>query len=204
MLKLSSTATAERHLKAFQTFNRQRGKRMTAFILNNLMKFTVPLALFVWSLFQPSIAGYVYITLAAIFVGYLFFTDIAGRPKPDSLLWRPEEARVIRDYHLALRFPSGARDFSCFLNGIRWSGLIWIPWMLWNHLWIPAGFLAAIFICTSSMSVRLDPFFFLGDAARRGQVQFAAELQILQTVYEKMNESKGRVDAPHGSDEAGG
>jgi hypothetical protein len=186
---------------------------MIAFILSNVMKFAVPMALFVWSIFQPAIASYVFVSLVAIFVGYLFFDDIANRPKPDPGVWTPAEATVIRNYHLALRFPLGARDFSCYLNGIRLSSFIWVPWMLWNHLWIPASFLVINFVITLSIAVRLDPFFFLSDAVCRGQMQFAEELAILQTVQEKLNERarsqqppptypEGRADAPSGSAES--
>ncbi len=171
---------------------------MWAILISSLMKFAVPLGLFVWSLFQPTIASYVFVGLAALFVGYIFFIDITNRPKPDPLLWTPDEIKVLRDYHLALKFSFGAKDFSCYLNGIRWSSLIWVPWLLWNHLWIPAGFLVVNFFVTASLSVRLDPFFFLSDAVRRGQYRFAKELSLLQQVQEKLNyelSSKQPVEA---------
>ena len=131
-------------------------------------------------------ASYAFVGLAAIFVAHLFFIDITGKPKPDPSIWTSDEIRVLRKYHLAIRFPFGARDFSCYLNGIRWSSLIWVPWLLWNHLWIPGAFLVVNFFVTGSLSVRLDPFFFLSDAVRKGQHQFAGELSILQKVQEKL------------------
>lgn len=171
---------------------------MWAILISSLMKFAVPLGLLVWSLFQPTIASYVFVGLAALFVGYIFFIDIANRPNPDPLLWTPDEIKVLQDYHLALRFSFGAKDFSCYLNGIRWSSLIWVPWLLWNHLWIPAGFLVVNFFVTASLSVRLDPFFFLSDAVRRGQYRFSKEFSLLQQVQEKLNyglSSKQPVEA---------
>lgn len=159
---------------------------MNKILISNLMKFAVPLGFFVWSLFQPTIAGYVFVGLAAIFVAYLFFIDIIGKPNPAPSTWTSDEIEIIRKYHLAIRFPFGAKDFSCYLNGIRLSSLIWVPWLLWNHLWIPAGFLAVNFFLTMSLSVRLDPFYFLSDAVNSGQYQFAGELAALQEVKEKM------------------
>ncbi len=161
---------------------------MWAILISNLMKFAVPLGLFVWSLFHPTIASYVFVGLAAIFEVYLFFIDITGKPKPDPSTWTRDEIQVLRKYHLAIRFPFGAKDFSCYLNGIRWSSLIWVPWLLWNHLWIPASFLVVNFLVTTSLSVRLDPIFFLSDAVRRGKHQLAGELSILQKVQEKSND----------------
>jgi len=119
---------------------------MWAILISSLMKFAVPLGLFVWSLLQPTIASYVFVGLAALFVGYIFFIDIANRPKPDPLLWTPGEIKALQDYHLALRFSFGAKDFSCYLNGIRLSSLIWVTWLLWNHFWIPAGLLVVFFL----------------------------------------------------------
>ena len=157
-------------------------------LISNLMKFGVPLGLFVWSLFHPKIASYVFVGLAAIFVAYLFFIDITGKPIPDSSIWTRDEIQALRKYHLAIKFPFVSKDFSCYLNGIRWSSFIWAPWLLWNRLWIPAVFLVVNFFVTASLSVRLDPFFFLSDAVRKGQHQFAGELSLLQKVQEKLND----------------
>jgi hypothetical protein len=152
------------------------------------MKFAVPLGLFVWSLFHPAIASYIFVGLAALFEAYLFFIDITGKPKPNTSIWTRDEIQVLRKYHLAIRFPFGVNYFSCYLNGIRWSSFIWVPWLLWNHLWIPVSFLAVNFFVTASLSVRLDPFFFLSDAVRKGHYQLAGELSILQKVQEKLND----------------
>ena len=158
------------------------------FVLNNLIKFAFPLVMFLWSLFHTTVASYAFVVLAGLFVAYLFFMDKGTRPEPDPELWTPDEIKVIREYHLALRFPFGARDFSCHLNGIRWSSLIWIPWMLWHRLWVPAGFLAVNFLATASLSVRLDPFFFLSHAVNSGHSHVAHELATLQGVNDKLNE----------------
>jgi len=161
---------------------------MVALLISNLMKFALPLGLFVWSLFSPATAGYAFIGITALFVAYLFFIDIIGKPKsPDPSIWDPEEIETLKKYHLAIKYPFGAKDFSCYLNGIRWSSIIWIPWLLWNHLWIPAVFLAVNFFLTASISVRLDPFFFLSEAVNSGHYQLAGELETLQGIQEKMH-----------------
>ena len=190
---------------------------MLVLFLSNLMRLLVPLGLFVWSLFQPAVAGYVFMVLAAALAGYLFFADIASRLNiaicgsgscaygflPGlSSIWTANEIKILRRYHLALRFPSGANMFSCCLNGIRLSALLWVPWLLWNSLWIPAGFFVLYSLLTASLSVRLDPFFFLSDAVRRGKYQFAGELATLQRVQNRLREelSSARAD-PVNNDE---
>ncbi len=99
-------------------------------ILSKLLYWSVPLGLFVWSLFSPTIATYLFLTAAAIFEGYLFFIDGANKPKPAPSRWSQEEIYVIRKYHIALSYPFGARDMSIVLNGFRWSALLWVPWVV--------------------------------------------------------------------------
>ncbi len=67
-------------------------------ILSKLLYWSVPLGLFVWSLFSPTIATYLFLTAAAIFEEYLFFIDGANKPKPDPSRWSQEEIYVIRKY----------------------------------------------------------------------------------------------------------
>jgi hypothetical protein len=155
-------------------------------ILNNLVKFAVPIGMFIWSLFQPTIAGYSYVAISTIFSAYLFFIDIAGKPQPDPLLLSPNEIRVLKLYHLAIRFPYASRDLSCCLNGIRLSSFVWVPWLLYDGLWIPAVFFIAYFFVTASLSVRLDPFFFFGDAISHGKKQYCYEFMLLKNVTEKL------------------
>ena len=89
-------------------------------ILFKLLYWSVPLGLFVWSLFSPTVATYLFLAAAAIFEGYLFFIDGASKPKPDTSRWSQKEIYIIRKYHIALRYPFGARDMSVVLNGFRW------------------------------------------------------------------------------------
>ena len=160
---------------------------MWAILISSLIKFAMPLGFLVWSFFQPAIASYVFIGFTVIFIAYLFFIDITDKPRPDSLIWTSEEIRILRTYHLAIRCPFASKDASCYLNGIRLSAFIWVPWLLWNQLWIPAVFLVVNFFITTSLSFRLDPFFFLSEAIRGGNLQLVSEFSILQQVQKKLN-----------------
>ena len=46
------------------------------------------------------------------------------------------------------------------------------------------------FFITADVSVRLDPFFFLGQAVQSGQRQFVYELSMLQRVAERLNKKE--------------
>jgi hypothetical protein len=142
--------------------------------------------MFIWALFMPQIAGYSYIAIYALFAGYLLLID-KFKPNPDPEKWTSEEIETIRKYHLALKFSFGAKDMSVFLNGFRWASILWIILFLINQMWFAAAFLVFAFFITADISVRLDPFFFLGQAVQSGQMQFSYELSMLQEVAEKLD-----------------
>lgn len=162
---------------------------MVGIIISNIQKFFIPLGLFVWGLFMPRAAGYTYIAIYGLFEGYLFLID-KMKPNPDPEKWSAEEIKLIKKYHLALRFSFGAKDMSVYLNGFRWASILWVILFLFNQMWLPALFLVVSFFITASISVRLDPIFFLSDAVSRGQMQFTTELNLLQQVIEKMHSEK--------------
>lgn len=158
-------------------------------ILIKLIYWSVPLGLFIWSIFNPTTAAYSFIAIAAVFEGYLYFLDIFTKPSPDPVRWDVEEIESIKKYHVALRFPFGAREMSNILNGFRFVAFLWVPWLLWNQMWLLAVILSLNFLFTGSLAVRLDPFYFLSDAVNKGKYQFAAELSQLEEVAEKLRGS---------------
>ena len=169
---------------------------MWTIIISNLISGFIPFSIFVWSIFMTHAGGYTYLGLYVLFTAYLFIID-SIKPKPDPLVWTSEEIDVLREYHIALRSPFGAKDMSCHLNKFRIIGLFLLaPWTLWNHMWIVGAILVLFFFISSPISVRLDPFFFLGDAVAKGKTQFANELAILQQVSEKLKEKTFKEQHP--------
>jgi hypothetical protein len=165
---------------------------MEVFTMRKLLAITtrrfIPLCLFIWAIFKPRAGSYTFIGLYVAFQAYLFFID-SRKPNPDPSKWSIDEIEIIRKYHLALRFPFGAKTMSCQLNGFRWIGLLFLtPWLLWNHMWIGAAVVVISFFITGSIAVRLDPFFFMGDAVNHGHMQFASELALLNQVSERLRE----------------
>jgi hypothetical protein len=135
---------------------------------------------------MPKVGSYTFIGLYIAFQAYLFFIN-SSKPNPDPSKWSIDEIEIIQKYHLALRFPSGANIMSTQLNGFRLIGLFFFtPWFLWNHMWVAAAVAVISFFIAGSMSVRLDPFFFLSDAVNHGKMQFASELALLKEVSERL------------------
>ena len=165
---------------------------MFAFVISNVLKFFVPIALFIWSLFMPLFGTYAYIAIYFLFTVYLVLVDNL-RPTPDPEKWTPSETQIIRKYHLALKFSFGSRDMSVFLNGFRWSGILFIVLSVYHQLWFAAAFIIIAFFFTADISVRLDPFFFLSQAAQSGNKQIASELFLLQQVSNKLTKIKDQT-----------
>jgi len=162
---------------------------MAAILLSNIVKFFVPLGLLIWAIFAPSLARYFYLTIYSLLVGYLFILDRV-KPNPDPQKWSSEEINIINKYHVALKFPFGAKDMSAHLNGFRWSGILWLFLFLLNQMWLSAAFVVVAFFVTASISVRLDPFFFLGQSVKSGNKTLSHELFLLQQVANKLNNFK--------------
>lgn len=159
---------------------------MFALIMSNVFKFFVPLGIFIWSLFMPIVGTYAYIAIYALFAAYLVLIDTL-RPTPDPEKWTLSEIQIIRKYHLALKFSFGSKDLSVFLNGFRWTGVLFAILSIYHQMWFAVGFIVIAFFFTASISVRLDPFFFLSQAAQSGNKQLADELFLLQQVSSKLN-----------------
>ena len=156
-------------------------------IINNLIKGFIPLCLFIWAIFIPKTGSYTFIGIYIAFQAYLFFMD-SNKPNPDPSKWSTDEIDIIRKYHLALSFPFGAITMSTQLNGFRWIGLfLFTPWLLWNHMWITAAVAVISFLVTGSITARLDPFFFIGDSVKNGNMQFVYELELLNEVSERLS-----------------
>lgn len=168
---------------------------MRATLVINLAASLIPLSIFVWSVFMPHAGGYSYVAIYIFLQLWLILLD-SNRPSPDPETWTPEEIAILQKYHLALKFPFGSKILSCILNRFRWIGLLLLaPLAFWNQMWVTASVLVLSFFTSGPVSLRLDPFFFLGDAVKHGKVQFVPELDLLNRVYERMWLGKIRCES---------
>jgi len=96
---------------------------------------------------------------------------------------------VLRKYHLYFRYPFASRSFSSILSGIQLSAFIWVPWLLYNRLWIPAIFIGLNYFIAGPIAVKLNPRFFLHDAVEnKGNRYFLSEMMAVDSVCEKILE----------------
>ena len=162
----------------------ERFSKFYSYIISYIF-WIVPLGLFILALFLPKTSTYIYLAILILFELYLYFIDIFNRPKPNNNYWNYEELRIIKEYHLAIRYSYGAKIFSIILNGFRFTIFIWVPLLLINSFWIPAIILVINFFFTGSLAVRLDPIFYLKDAVKKGKMKYYYELSLIQQVMNK-------------------
>ena len=101
------------------------------------------IATIVWSFFNPLWASKAFLVLIAIFEGYIFLMSRAGRPDHLEAFTAPpdlntDEVAVVKKYHLFFKFPFASREFSAALSAIQLSTFIWVPWLLYQGLWLTA------------------------------------------------------------------
>jgi len=158
------------------------------YLINIVTKGFIPFCFFILCYFNLKIGGYGFIIFYTVFQAYLFFID-RWKPNLDLSEWSFDEIEIIKKYKLALFLPYGSKIASSLLNGFRWFGLFFfVPLFLLNQMWYSASFIVISFFITGSISVRLDPFFFLRDAVTHGQYQYRNELELLTSTYYKLIE----------------
>ena len=116
------------------------------------------LILLLWSWFKPGWASAFFLIISYSFLAFLMLYDRSARPSPDPAEWTVEEIETIRKHHVFLTTPTMARICNANLNIFRLSVVLWIPWLLWNRVFIQAGLLALLYFVPYSLCKRLDPF----------------------------------------------
>jgi hypothetical protein len=150
----------------------------------------------IWSFFSPPLAAKVFLILVAIFEGYIFLMSRTGRP--DQLeafsaphYFNPDEIAVIKKYHLYFKFPFASRDFSAALSAIQLSAFVWVPWLLYQGLWLTAIAIGANYFIAAPLAMQLNPRLFLSRATGAVALFAHGELMAIESALEKlMNQPK--------------
>lgn len=116
------------------------------------------LILLLWSWFKPGWASAFFLIIAYSFLAFLMSYDRSARPSPDPAEWTVDEIDTIRKHHIFLTTPMMARICNANLNIFRLSVVLWIPWLLWNRVFIQPVLLGIFYFVPYSLCKRLDPF----------------------------------------------
>lgn len=111
----------------------------------------------IWSWKNPSLASTVFLIIVYSWLALLMFYDRFAKPDINPTEWTSDEIDTIRKHHIFLKTPIMARIYNANLNILRLSAFLWIPWLLWNRLFIPAALIGIFYFIPYSLSKRLDP-----------------------------------------------
>lgn len=158
----------------------------------------ITLGLLVWALFDPNTASWTFIALfILVFEGYtllLFRTDsrVPIEPHVPPYSFSPAEVKVVKRYYFFFRSPALAREWSSTLSLVGLSTFIWVPWLLFQAIYVQAAIIGVNYFLAGPMSLRLNPLLFLQRGAASGtNVVAGIELSAVQSVIEKIQGVRG-------------
>jgi hypothetical protein len=116
-------------------------------------------------------AGYTIATYAVLVV--IVVSCACVRPPPDPMNARriilsDEEDKFFKKHYAFFRFPFGTQNFTHFLNFARMFGTVWLVVSLWQHFYWIAGALAACYLISGPVMMRLMPIAHYKAAAEKG------------------------------------
>lgn len=142
----------------------------------------------IWLFFDPTVASYSFVVFIIIFEGHILFANKIN-PAFRELDMNSDELAALNKYHLYFRFPFASRQYSTAISGVQLSTFIWVPWLLYNSLWVLAIIIGFNYFLTSIIAPRLNPRFYLHDAVEsRGMSQYLPEMEAVDSVCEKIAE----------------
>jgi|GEM_PF-2030481 len=146
------------------------------------------LAIIIYSFWNPLVASTIFITIIGLFEIWIILAQWQGKnivPKDDK--WSFQEFETIKKYYTFFRYPFAAKIFSATLSMIQLSVFIWVPWLIYRNLWIPAILIGINYFIAGTLAVKLNPRHFLHDAVeKQNGTQYLSEMLMVDTIIEKM------------------
>jgi len=142
------------------------------------------LVVIVGSLFGFSFPLSVVVFVGAVYVAWLVLLVIDVSTRPDETtsgvqrLTR-DESRVMNSYHLTLAAPGAGELLSCFLNALRFAGILWGAFCIGKGLYWIAALAMAYWFVSAGVIVRFNPRPYLAASAKNGNPTANDELAIL-------------------------
>lgn len=147
----------------------------------------------IWSFFNPLNASIAFICLFTLVEGYFLILDITKKPRlnivKDKFNMTDKEVGIFNKYYVFFRFPTTSSKTSEAITGFQFSAFIWVPWLLYNHLWIPALIIGLNFFLANYLSKKLKPLHFANFAHHNQKIFY--ERDDIKSVYDKVVWGKG-------------
>lgn len=146
----------------------------------------------VWSYFNPLWASKIFLFgFIGLFEGYIWLMGRVGRPDglepfTEPLYLNPDEVAVVKKYHLFFKFPFASRQFSGALSAVQLSTFIWVPWLLYNGLWLTAVAIGGNYFVAGYLAMQLNPRLFLQRASGAAALYAESELSAIDSAVRKL------------------
>jgi len=148
----------------------------------------------IWGIFRPLPAAIAHMCFAGMFEGYLLLTVLLRRPAVPNVTWSDGELAAIRKYQVYFTFPFASREFSSVASGVQMTTLFWSPWLLYKGHWILAVIVGVNYFVAGSLSMKLNPRFFLHEAVdKRRDLRYLDEMVAVDSVCEKIIAAQKRA-----------
>ncbi|MFC1782429.1 hypothetical protein ACFL02_02455 [Planctomycetota bacterium] len=150
----------------------------------------ITIGLIVWSFLHPLYASISFIVFFCIIEAYIILLNYIDKPTTKNTDELTEiEVEVLRKYHLYFRYPFVAMSLSSTLFYFQLSIIIFIPWLFYNHLWIPAVIIGLNYFSSAILSKILNPRKYLHHLVeKKGQESKKEEMLAVDSVIEYINE----------------
>jgi hypothetical protein len=148
--------------------------------------------LLIMSFFYPLGASWVFIAFFIILETYLLVSSKRHENSAiDGVNLSEEEKQIIQKYHLYFRYPYSAKSLSTSLSLIALSAIIWVPWLLYNHLWVQSAIVGLNYIIAQFFSTKLNIRFYLHDAVEKlGHEDHRKEMLLVDSICDKILETR--------------
>lgn len=149
----------------------------------------ITIILLIISFLYPLQASWVFIAFLVFLEGYLFLTSIRRKYSfSRDISFNEEERKIIEKHHLYFRYPFTARSLSTSLSFIALSAIIFVPWLLYNHLWLQAVIIGLNYFIAQLLSTKLNIRFYLHDAVERlKKEEHRKEMMMVDSICEKIS-----------------
>lgn len=128
------------------------------FALKYVPRLIVPVGTLLWSFKSTVVAASVFVVYSATIYGYFRLIELMRKTRGmDLSRFTSDEQSAINEYYVALCWPNVARDTAGILGGAGAAVFVWVPWLLYRHLWWHAGVLVVLNIFSMRLATRLNP-----------------------------------------------
>lgn len=148
------------------------------FILLPFISWIFCILLVTLTFFESTWALYLYLIFSLIIVWYTYIVSFWAKRKIRKTFSFKLDSHI-EEYATFLLFPFASKILSMLLNSVRWTWVFMLIAILMFD-WISSYFAiipVLIFFSCGSISVNLDPIFFLSNAINNWQSEFIWELE---------------------------